>query len=102
MVLIVAFILFSSFKSLNNDSRDFSSTNDIFENINIDGNELAVKYNLGNMIDEEIPYGNKVTKVIDITNDMDKDISFAVSISEVILSDEYLDRKSTRLNSSHT
>ena len=90
MVLIVAFILFSSFKSLNNDSRDFSSTNDIFENINIDGNELAVKYNLGNMIDEEIPYGNKVTKVIDITNDMDKDISFAVSISEVILSDEYL------------
>ena len=41
------------------------------------------------MIDEEIPYGNKVTKVIDITNDMDKDISFAVSISEVILSDEY-------------
>lgn len=67
MVLIVAFILFSSFKSLNNDSRDFSSTNDIFENINIDGNELAVKYNLGNMIDEEIPYGNKVTKVIDIT-----------------------------------
>ncbi len=90
MILIVAFILFSSFKSLNNDSRDFSSTNDIFENINIDGNELSVKYNLGNMIDEEIPYGNKVTKVIDITNDMDKNISFAVSISEVILSDEYL------------
>lgn len=88
--LIVVFILFSSFKALEHDNKEGSSTKDIVENVSIDGKNLTVKYNLGNMIDEEIPYGNKVTKVIDITNESSEDIIFAIRISEVILSDEDL------------
>lgn len=90
LIVLVLVVLVGSFRSLKHDERTLSSKSDVVENISIDGVNLEVKYNLGNMIDEEIPYGNKLTKVIDITNNTDKDVSFAVKISEVILSDEHL------------
>lgn len=88
LVIVIVVILAFSVKSLKHDDDNNSSKRDIVENIDIDGTTLEVKYILGNMIDEEIPYGNKVSKVIDIRNDTDKDVSFAIKISEVILSDE--------------
>ncbi len=88
--IIVVFILLSSFRFLEHDNKDNFQMKDIVENVNIEGKNLTVKYNLGNMIDEEIPYGNKVTKFIDLTNESDEDISFAIRISEVILSDDHL------------
>lgn len=88
LIIIIVVILAFSVKSLKHDDDNNSSKRDIVENIDIDGTTLEVKYILGNMIDEEIPYGNKVSKVIDIKNDTGKDVSFAIKISEVILSDE--------------
>lgn len=87
--LIIIYILFVSFRTFNHNSNS-SSTKDIVENVNIDGVDLVVKYNLGNMIDEVIPYGNKVSKTITITNNKDEDASFALFMGEIILSDEYL------------
>lgn len=90
LIILVIAILFGSFKTLKSDFKDKDNKRDIVEKVSIDGISVEVKYNLGNMIDEEIPYGNKVSKEIDISNNDDRDVSFAVKISEVILSDEYL------------
>lgn len=90
LIIIVACVLIGSFNSLKRDSLYDSETKDVVDVTVVDGVNLEVKYNLGNMIDEEIPYGNRIEKIIDISNKDDKDVSFAVKISEVILSDEYL------------
>lgn len=90
LIIIVVLVLLGSFKLLKHDSKEFSSTKDISDVVNIEGVDLEVIYKVGNMIDEEIPYGNKVSKVIEIKNNTDRDASFAVKISEVILSDDDL------------
>ena len=87
---IIIFVLITSFLKLDNEKKHNSSTRDIDVITTIDDVELKIKYINGNMIDEDIPYGNKISKVIDINNDTDKNVSFAVSLSEAYMSDDKL------------
>lgn len=87
---IIVVVLGISFFGFDFNKKTTSSTNDLNIVTNIDGIDLNTLYIGGNIIDESIAYGNKVSKIIDITNNSKEDVSFAISISEVTLSDDYL------------
>ena len=87
---IIAIILVASFFKLDNEDSISSTNKDVKIDTLIDDYTLHVNYENGNMIDEVIPYGNKVSKVIVINNSNKESISFAINISEVVISDQLL------------
>lgn len=89
-LMIIIFILATSFISFNENVRHNSSVKDVTDKISIEGVELDVKYIGGNMIDDTVSYGNVITKVIEIKNNTDKDVAFALAFKEVSISDKLL------------
>ncbi|MCH5167791.1 MAG: hypothetical protein J1F35_07915 [Erysipelotrichales bacterium] len=87
---IVIAVLIASFLRLDYEKKTNSSVQDINVVTKVDDVELNVLYVGGNIIDEVVEYGNKVSKIINITNDTETNISFAVNLSEVYISDNYL------------
>lgn len=89
-LMIIIFILGASFISLKEENNHNSSVKDVVDKVTLEGVELNIKYVGGNMIDDIVSYGNKITKVIEIKNDTDKDVAFALSFKEVSISDKML------------
>lgn len=90
VIVFIMVILGTSFISFREDNNHNSSVKDIVDKISIEGVTLNVKYVGGNMIDDEVSYGNKITKVIEIKNDTKSDVAFALSFKEVSISDHTL------------
>lgn len=67
-----------------------SKVNDIKETIDINSSKLNVRYIKGNMIDEKIQYGNIVSKVIEIKNKSDVDLTYAIKLNESEISNRQL------------
>ena len=54
----------------------------------INKKELTITYFEGNMIDEVIKYGNKVTKLIKIENNNNEKVSFSIKFKESMISNQ--------------
>lgn len=89
-LIIIIVILGASFISFKEENNHNSSVKDIVDTVSIDDVNLSIKYVGGNMIDDSVSYGNKITKVIEINNDTDKDVAFSLSFKEVSVSDKML------------
>ncbi|MBO5476084.1 MAG: hypothetical protein J5982_06270 [Bacilli bacterium] len=88
--ILFSVILTISIYSLNIESKYMSKVNDINETIDINSSKLNVRYIKGNMIDEKIQYGNIVSKVIEIKNKGDIDLTYAINLNESEISNRYL------------
>ena len=61
----------------------------IIENRMINKKELTITYYEGNMIDEEVKYGNKITKIIKVENIKNEEpVAFSIKFREAAISDD--------------
>lgn len=91
MVLIVIIVILGiSFISLKEEEKHNSSVKDIIDTVEIEGVTLDLKYIGGNIVDDKVSYGNKITKIIEIKNNKDTDVAFALTFKDVEVSDKTL------------
>lgn len=89
-VLIFTIVLTISIYNLSIDSKYMSKVNDIRETLDINLSKLNVRYIKGNMIDEKIQYGNIMSKVIEIKNKSNEDLTYAIKLNESEISNQQL------------
>lgn len=89
-VLIFTIVLTISIYNLSIDSKYMSKVNDIRETLDINSSKLNVRYIKGNMIDEKIQYGNIMSKVIEIKNKSNEDLTYAIKLNESEISNQQL------------
>lgn len=91
LLIIVAVVLYMSISFLNEKKEEKGSTvYDVTRVVEINDKKLRVKFLKGNMIDEELIFGNVFTKDIEITNDNDEDINYSITFKEVNINNEAL------------
>lgn len=90
LVLLFSVVLTISIYNLNINSKYISKVNDIKETLDINSSKLNVRYIKGNMIDEKIQYGNIISKVIEIKNKSDVDLTYAIKLNESAISNNGL------------
>lgn len=82
-LLIVIIIIISSISYFNNEFKNKSDLiYDVFEELKINEDILNIRYLKGNMLDDKLSYGNKVTKIIELENKTDKLLSYAICLEE--------------------
>ena len=87
--VVILSTLFLSFKYMDKD-KNSSSDIDITKTVTINESTIEALFYDGNMVDEEIGFGNVYTKYIKVTNNNDKLINYAINISEVSVSNNLL------------
>ncbi len=87
---IFTIVLVISIYKLSINSKYISKVNDIRETIDINSSKLNIRYIKGNMIDDEILYGNVISKIIEINNRSDEDLTYAVKLNESSISNKLL------------
>ena len=87
--IIILVTLFFSFRYMEK-GKNSSSDIDITKTVTINDLTIEALFYDGNMVDEEIGFGNVYTKYIKVTNDNDKLINYAINISEVSVSNDLL------------
>lgn len=88
--IIITIILSIFIHILSYPSKYVSTVNDIKEELIIEDHKLNIRYLKGNMIDENIDYGNVLTKVIEIKNKTNADLSYAIKLNESEISNQHL------------
>lgn len=88
-IIVVLGIILVSIWPYSRDN-NVSCVQDINTEVDIEDYLLNVTFVGGNMIDEELSYGNKYEKMIKIENKNDVDLSYSVSFEETVISDEHL------------
>lgn len=88
--IIITIILIVFIRKLSYPSKYISTIHDIKEELIIEDNKLNIRYLKGNMIDESIDYGNVLTKVIEIKNKTNVDLSYAIKLNESEISNQHL------------
>lgn len=88
IIIVILGISFISFKE--EESKHNSSVKDIVDTVTIDDVTLDLKFIGGNIVDDKVSYGNKITKIIEITNNTESDVAFALAFKEVLVSDKLL------------
>lgn len=78
------FLLWPEEKSITKDDVQYTTK------VNIDDLVLDIKFLESNLLDEEISYGNKVTKIIEVKNNNDVPLTFALSLDKVRVDNEDL------------
>ena len=63
---------------------------DIKETLSIEDNEIEITYNYGNKIEETLSYGNKFTKEIDIKNNSNNHVTYAIKINSLEKDNDFL------------
>lgn len=91
LFIIVAIVLYFSISFLYvKEDKKTDKVYDVTRVLKIDDKELDITYISGNMIDENISYGNILTKKIEICNDNDVELLYSLTIKEVEISNEQL------------
>ena len=89
IIICLSILLFLScsyfFRSNNQKSNNTPEVNkslDVIEKKQINKKELTITYYEGNMLDEELPYGNKITKKIKVENNNNESVAFSLKFKE--------------------
>lgn len=91
LIIIIIVILLVSMSLLEEKEDNINDlVKDVETNVLIGKDKLKVTYLKGNMIDENISFGNITSKTIKIENENDKSISFAIHLTDAIISNEEL------------
>lgn len=92
-ILIISFIIMTflfSIKNLNKDEENNNSSKDVLEEIVINQLPLEINYIGGNIIDDSLTYGNVSNHEIQIKNNNQEKISFAIYFNEKEVSNDLL------------
>ncbi|MBR6072992.1 MAG: hypothetical protein IKP76_01545 [Bacilli bacterium] len=89
--ILILFILFASFKLIIEPSieRNYIEP-DKTSMVKIDDKELKVTYKEGDTLDVSLTYGNIYTKIINISNDNDQDVTYSLKYTDSNISNDLI------------